>query len=174
MEGDKWEAPWSEIDARVRNVLDNYDVIKLVADPTSRRDIISEWYADYDVVEEFWFSNRGKFGRIVSQFEGFVTAKHIKWEDPLIRTHVLNCHTEEIPGDMQIIRQDTKWSDRYIGAAQAACLAVEAAALAIRDGALGSRENSVFSFSNEGFRNGMLGKPAEPEIKRKPPRFTVF
>jgi hypothetical protein len=178
MEGDKWEANWDEIDARVRNVIDHYDVIKLVADPVSRRDVISEWYADYGIVEEFWLSNRAKFGRAVQQFEQFVTAKHIKWEDPVLSKHVLNCHAEEIPGDLYIIRQDTKWSDRFIGAAQAACLAVEAAALAIQDGALAERKNTVFSFSNEGFRNGLLGKrPSdefEQKVRRNPPPFVML
>jgi len=156
--GQKWEAPWDEIDARVRNVIENYDVIKMVADPVARRDKVSEWYADFEIVEEFWFSNRAKFGRAVQQFEQFVMAKHLKWESPLLSNHVLNCHAEEIPGDLYIIRQDTKFSDRYIGAAQAACLAVEAAALAIQDGAIKSKKNTVFSFSNEGYRNGLRGR----------------
>jgi len=45
-----WEVPWDEVDARVRNILDYYDCIKLVADPVSRRDVISKWYADYEDV----------------------------------------------------------------------------------------------------------------------------
>jgi len=141
-----WKAPWDEIDARVRNVLDHHDCIKLVADPTCRRDVIAEWYADYeDVVEEFWFSNKGKFARAVDQFENQVSAKRISWESKDISRHVLNAHVEEVPGG-QIIRQDTPYSERFIAAALASILAVEAAALAIQDGALQRRDKTIFSY----------------------------
>src|SRR5574338_22692 len=141
-----WSVPWEQVDLRVRNVMDNYDCIKLVADPTSRRDKISEWYADYeDVVEEFWFSNRARYARACQQFEDQVSAQRVRWEDALISEHVLNSHTEEVPGGF-IIRKDTPYSTFWIGAAQAAVLAVEAAALAIQDGALKRRESTIFSY----------------------------
>lgn len=143
---DLWEANWNEIDGRVRNVLNNHDCIKFLADPVSRRDVVSKWYADYeDVVEEFWFSNRGKFARIVEQFEKAVKAKRISWEDLDICRHVLNAHSEEVPNGC-IIRKETKFSKRYISMAQAALLAVEAASLAIQDGALSEDDSYFFSF----------------------------
>lgn len=140
-----WEVPWSEVDARVRNVLDYYDVIKLIVDPVNRRDISSQWYADYpDLVEEFYFTNKGKFSKLCEQFETQVEAKRIKWNSHDVSRHVLNSHSEEVPGG-KIIRQDTPFSTRYIGGAQAALLAVEAASLAIQDGAL-KEDNVLFSF----------------------------
>jgi phage terminase large subunit-like protein len=141
-----WQANWEEIDARVRNILDNYNVAKLLADPVSRRDVISKWYADYPkVIEEFWFSNKGKHAKLVQQFERGVTAKRVLWENQDICRHVLNCHTEEVPGGF-IIRQETPGSSRYISMAQASLLAVEAAALAIQDGALDTDDKYMFSF----------------------------
>lgn len=144
--GDSWEANWGEIDGRMRNVLDHYDCIKVLADPTCRRDVIAKWYADYGkIIEEFWFSNRNKFARITEQFENAVHGKRILWENQDICRHILNSHEEEVPGG-KIIRTETKHCDRYIAAAQAALLAVEAASLAIQDGALDEDNHFMFSF----------------------------
>ena len=140
-----WEAPWDEIDARVRNVMAHYDVQKLLADPVNRRDMVSKWYADFpNVVEEYWLSNKGKFARAVQQFERMVEAGKIQWNSGDISRHILNAYTEEITGGQHIIRQDTPHSTRFISGAQAAVIAVEAAYLAIADGGLSSRE--LFSY----------------------------
>lgn len=142
----KWEANWNEIDARVRNILKNYDVIKMCADPVSRRDVVARWCSDFDdVVEEFWLSNKGKTARITKQFEQQVRARKVLWQNQDICRHILNCHTEEVAGGV-IIRKETKYSDRFISAAQASLLAVEAAALAIHDGALDDDDAYVFTF----------------------------
>lgn len=142
----EWRAPWNEIDGRMRNILDNLDVVFVCAEPSHRRDLIAKWHADYgDHVEEFWFSNRAKYARACLQFEDQVNARNIKWEDGAINRHVLNTHTEEVPGGY-IVRQETEHSTRYIALAQAAILAVEAAALAIHDGAISSQESILFSY----------------------------
>lgn len=132
----EWSVPWDEVDARVRTVLDNYNIIKMVVDPVNRRDVQARWYADYpDVVEEFWFGNKGKFARAVEQFETAVRGKRISWGSEDISRHVLNAHTEEVAGGL-IIRKETPNSTRYISGAQASILALEAATLAIQDGGL--------------------------------------
>lgn len=142
----EWQAPWGEIDGRMRNLLDHLDVAMVLCDPVHRRDVVAGWHGDYgDYIEEFWFTNRAKFARAVQQFENMVYGQRLKWEDGAISRHVLNAHTEEVPGGF-IIRHETEKTTRYIALAQAAVLAVEAAALAIHDGAISSKESVLFSY----------------------------
>jgi hypothetical protein len=141
----QWKVDWDDVDGRVRNVLKFYNVHKFIVDPISRRDVSSQWRADFgDLVEEFWLGNKGKTARTVEQFENMVAGGRIKWKSENISRHVLNCHTTEVPGG-QIIRKDTQYSRRYISGAEASLLAVEAASLAIQDGGL-SDGGYIFSF----------------------------
>ncbi len=141
-----WEVPFHEVDARVRKVLNTYDVVKLLADPTQYQDIIGRWYSDFeDEVEEFWINNKTKMAKAIEQFESSVYSKRLTYEDSDISRHILNCHAEEVPQGY-IIRQENKHSFRYIFGAQAAVLALEAAIVAIEEGALNKRDNTLYIF----------------------------
>lgn len=142
-----WEVPFAEVDARVRKIMKTYNVAKLFADPEKYQDIIGRWYVDYeDEIEEFWLSNKTKFARAVEQFESAVEQKRILWADDNLNRHVLACHTSEVPQGFTL-RQETKYSSRYIFGAQAAVLAFEAATVAIEEGYLKPRvDNTLYTF----------------------------
>lgn len=140
-----WTADWDDIDGRVRNILDNYNVHKMLVCPVNRRDITSKWWADNEkLVEEFWFSSKSNHSKVVEQFEKAVEGNRVKWESADISRHILNSHTTEVPNG-KIIRKDTPHSSRYIGGALASLLAVEAGSLAIQEGAL-TKGGHLFSF----------------------------
>lgn len=147
-----WEVSTVAVDRRIRKVIEDYEVVKFLADPQSWQDIIGRWSIDFGknnqdkpLVVEFWSNNRTKMSKAVEQFETAVTGQRISWNDEQISRHVLSCHTEEVPQGY-VIRPETKYSNRYIIGAQAAVLALEAAVLAIEEGALKETDNYVFSF----------------------------
>ncbi len=149
-----WEVPHTEIEARIKNLVEKYDVWKILADPQSYQDIIGRWSkefgenpADKPMVEEFWTQqNKTKMSRAVEQFEEAVVSKRLSWRDPQINQHVLNCHTEEVPGGF-VLRKENKHSKRYIVAALAAVLALEASVLAIEEGAMDeSQDGELYRF----------------------------
>lgn len=142
-----WEVPFAEIDAKVRKILDKYDVAKFFADPAQYQDIIGRWYSDYDnEVEEFWISNRTKMAHAVEQFETAVDTRRLSHYSDNISRHVLNCHIEEVTQGVTL-RQETKYTSRYIFGAQAAVLALEAATVAIEEGALKPKvDDTLYTF----------------------------
>lgn len=146
----EWEVPFAEVDSKVRRVLEKYNVAKLFADPAQYQDIIGRWYADYEkqkTVEEFWIATKTKMGRAVEQFETAVEGKRLTYISDNISRHVLNTHTEEIPGGLYTLRQETKYTNKYIFGAQAAVLAFEAAKAAIEDGYLiEPPDNTLYTF----------------------------
>lgn len=143
-----WEVPAAEVDAKMRKTLEKYRVYKLCADPPPFQDIIGRWYSDYEeIVEEFWLSNKTNSARAVEQFESAVEGRRLIYlADGDISRHVLSCHTEDVPQGVNL-RQETKYSTRYIFGAQAAVLAVEAAKIAIEEGALKEDiDNALYTF----------------------------
>ena len=150
----EWEVPHDEIDSRIENVVYRYNVFKLLCDPQHYQDVVGKWAAKFGeseleqpLVEEFWTANnKTKMARAVEQFSDAVLSKRLSWKDGQLNRHILNCHTEEVPGGFTL-RKETPHSKRYIVAAQAAVLALEAATLAIEEGALEERpDNNLFSF----------------------------
>lgn len=142
-----WEVPFKDVDARIRKILERYNVAKLFGDPAQYQDIIGRWYSDYeDEVEEFWISNKTKMARAVEQFETAVNDKRLGYFSNKISRHVMSCHTDEVPQG-HVIRQENKHSNRYIFGAQAAVLAFEAATVAIEEGFLKSKpDNTLYTF----------------------------
>lgn len=143
---DTWEVPQLSVDKRVREVLNTYNVKKMLCDPVSYQVMVGEWYADHEgIVEEFWTSSNTKMARGVEQFETAVKTKRIQWNDKQVNQHVLNAHIKETTqGD--VIRKDVKLSKRYITGAQAAILALEASVIAIMEGALNEVDNELWTF----------------------------
>ena len=143
---DTWEAPQEAVDKQVREVLETYNVKKMLGDPTNFSVKLGEWYSAHEkVVEEFWVSSNTKMARAVEQFETAVKTVRVRWNDPQINSHVLNCHIHPTTqGD--VIRKDTKLSKRYITAAQAAVLALEASVIAIEEGGLVEKDKSFWVY----------------------------
>jgi phage terminase large subunit-like protein len=142
-----WEVPFKEVDDTVRKTLSKYNVAKLFADPAQYQDIIGRWYVDHDtVVEEFWIANKTKMARAVEQFESAVDSRRVLYLHEDISRHVLGSHTEEVPQGY-VLRQETKYTTRYIFGAQAAVLAFEAATVAIEEGALKPKvDDALYTF----------------------------
>lgn len=142
-----WEVPYTEVDTRLRKLLSLPGCKKLIADPENWQEIIGRIYADYpEQVEEFWLTkNRSKAAKAIEQFETAAKTKRVKWSDPKLRQHILNCHVEELPQGV-LIRKETPRSTRYISGAQAAVLALEAAVLSVEEGALNQSGGYLYSF----------------------------
>lgn len=153
-EKDDYEVPFTQVDAKIRKILANYPVYKLLADPTQYQDVVGRWHSDFqDEVEEFWLANKTKMAKAVEQFESAVYSKRTSWKDASLSRHILNCHVDEVPGAPrddgspgQVVRQENKHSFRYIFGAQAAVLAVEAAVIAIEEGALNESDGTLYIF----------------------------
>ncbi len=142
----KWELPTTEVDAKVRKILAEYNVFKLFSDPQPLQDIIGKWYADYeDEVEEFWISTKTKMARACEQFEASVYDKRLLNTSKAVDIHVRAAHTEEVTQGY-VIRQETRDSKRYIFGAQAAVLAVEAGVTAIEEGALKVVDDTIYGY----------------------------
>jgi len=143
---EKWEVSATAVDKRIRKLIDDYDVYKVVADQQSFQDIIGRWSIDYeDVIEETSVQNKTKMSRYCEAFESAVVGKRLKYNDDQISRHVLNCHEVETPTGYTI-RQETRHTTRYIIGAQAAVLAWEAGILAIEEGAMKSKVGTLYSF----------------------------
>lgn len=145
-----WEVPTTQVDNKVRKVLEKYDAYHMLCEPTGWADIIGRWAADYEdelKIEELWQTSKAKMAKAVEQFESAVNDQRVVyWDQPDLTRHINNCHVDETPqGDL--IRKRTTHSPDYINAAQAAVLALEAAVIAIEDGALkGGYSGEVWSF----------------------------
>ena len=145
---DDWEVPFTEVDTRVRKILESDECWKLVANPEMWKEIVGRWAGDYeDKVEGFWLTkNKSKAANVVEQFETAVKAQRTRWYDPSLTRHILNAHTIETPQGI-LIRKETPHSERYISAAQAAILAMEAGVLSIEEGALKPKKKTgLYSF----------------------------
>lgn len=141
-----WEVPFVDVDSTVRKTLEKYDVAKFLAEPSQYQDIVGRWYSDFpDQVEEFWMSNKTKQAQAVEQFESAVNSNRLVWEHEDISRHVLNCHVDEVPQGFTL-RQETKYTFRFIFGAQAAVLALEAAKIAIEEGALNEKDSGLYFF----------------------------
>lgn len=140
-----WEVSQESLDKHVREVLDVYNVKKMLCDPRNHQILVGEWYAANEgIVEEMWTSSNTKMARAVEQFETAVKTNRVKWNDSQINAHVLNAHIQQTSqGD--VIRKDTKLSKRYISGAQAAILALEASVIAIMEGGLVEKDNVFWS-----------------------------
>jgi len=142
-----WEVPFAQLDAKLRKIMNTYNVVKLIAAPDQYQDIVGRWWADYeDEAEEFWMSNKTKVARAVEQFESAVGQQRLSYLDKDISRHVLNCHTEDVPQGV-VLRQETKYTSRYIFGAQAAVLAFAGATLAIEEGLLRPKvDDTLYTF----------------------------
>jgi phage terminase large subunit-like protein len=143
-----WEVDFVSVDLFVREMLENYNVVRMNCDPAYWQDIVGRWAIDFEGIVWEWWTNRKK--AMAESNERFSTAvatgalKH-KNEEVLTR-HVLNAHVEETPwGDL--LRKDIRGGSRKIDAAVAAVLAYEARGEAIEDGFLQQDASSyVYSF----------------------------
>lgn len=138
--GREWEVPYTKIDAKVRQILDKYEVYNVVASPENFQDIVGRWSIDYEgevEVEELWASrSRQKMHDAIELFETAVRDQRLIHDgNPDLTRHVKNCFLDEV-NQFRLIRQVTSSTDRYIVAAEAAVLSVYAALEAIEDGAL--------------------------------------
>lgn len=143
-----WEVDFVSVDLFVRNMLEEYNVIRMNCDPAYWQDIVGRWSIDYDGVVWEWWTNRKKaMAESNERFHTAVVQREIKHKnDPVLTRHVLNAHIEETPwGDL--LRKDIRGGSRKIDAAVASVLAYEARGEAIEDGFLAKkRKNTVYTF----------------------------
>lgn len=141
----EWEAPVKKIDKKIRKVLNDRDVSLCFCEPERWQDIIAEWHADYEVVEEFWWSNKMKTVRATEEFESAVYELRVCHNDERLDRHVYNAQIEEYPQG-RTIRKEFPDSKKHIVLAQAAILAFCAASTAIEEGALNGRDNTLYTY----------------------------
>lgn len=148
-EGDKtWEVNFVAVDLYVRDMLENYNVVRMNCDPAYWQDIVGRWSIDFeDIVWEWWTNRKKAMAEANERFHTAVeTGSIIHPGDEVLTRHVLNAHTDETPwGDL--LRKDIKGGSRKIDAAIASVLAYEARAEAIEDGFYTEEQDSyVYSF----------------------------
>jgi len=143
-----WEVDFVSVDLFVRDLLENYNVVRMNCDPAYWQDIVGRWAIDFeDIVWEFWTSRKKQMAEANERFQTAVyTGALIHPGDELLTRHILNAHVTETPyGD--ILRKDVKGGANKIDAAIACVLAYEARGEAIEDGFLrGEPSNYVYSF----------------------------
>lgn len=144
----EWEVNFVAVDLYVRDMLENYNVVRMNCDPAYWQDIVGRWSIDFeDIVWEWWTNRKKAMAEANERFHTAVeTGSIIHPGDETFTRHVLNAHTEETPwGDL--IRKEIKGSSRKIDAAVAAVLAYEARGEAIEDGFFTEeQDNYVYSF----------------------------
>lgn len=144
----EWEVPFVMVDTKVREVLEDYNVVWMYADPAYWQDIVGRWALDFeDTVFEYWTNRKNVMSRAIERFETAVENKQISWDgNPVLGLHALNAQYEETPYG-KIIKKEARGSSRKIDAIMAAILALEARGDAIEDGRdSDGPENTVFSF----------------------------
>jgi hypothetical protein len=141
----EWKVPFDQIDTKVRKTLEERDVCLGFFEPERWQDIVARWHADYEVVEEFWWSNKQKIVRATEQFESAVDELRLSHNDERLTRHVYNAQIEEYPQG-RTIRKESKGSSKHIALAQAAILAYTAATVAIDEGALSDRDNHLYTW----------------------------
>jgi len=148
-EGDKnWEVNFVAVDLYVREMLENYNVIRMNCDPAYWQDIVGRWAIDYeDIVWEWWTNRKKAMAESNERFHTAVeTGNIVHPGDEVLTRHILNAHTDETPwGDL--LRKDIRGGSRKIDAAIASVLAYEARGEAIEDGFYSKdADNTVYSF----------------------------
>lgn len=144
----EWEVDFVSVDLFVREMLENYNVVRMNCDPAYWQDIVGRWAQDYDgIVWEWWTSRKKAMAESNERFSTAVAQAQLSHPgDETFTRHILNAHIEETPWG-ELLRKDIRGGSRKIDAAVAAVLAYEARAEAIEDGFLqDDASNYVFTF----------------------------
>lgn len=135
-----WQVPLPEVDARVREAFDEYDVVGFFADPRLWETSVVNWEAEYgqrlkakmsvNHPIQWWFTP-SKIVKATAEFEQAVLDKRISHNGSSVLTrHVLNARRRVSNQGMQIAKPHPD-SDRKIDAAVAAILAWQARLAAV-------------------------------------------
>lgn len=139
-----WEVPYAEIDGRMRQIFEKYNVYNVVASPESFQDIVGRWAIDYEgsiEIEELWTSrNRQRNADCIEMFETAVKDQRLIHDGNVdLSRHVMNCFVDVV-AQGNLLKQE---GQRHIAAAEAAILSFKAAQEAIEDGALKERPDAT-------------------------------
>ena len=143
-----WEVPFALVDARVRYVLEEFNVVWMYADPAHWQDIVGRWALDFDdTVFEWWTNRRNVMTKALERFETSINQGLITWDgNPILNEHALNAQMEETPYG-KLLKKEARGSSRKIDGIMAAVIALEARADAIEDGRDSDGPNStLYSF----------------------------
>ncbi|MDF3283368.1 terminase large subunit [Gordonia sp. N1V] len=126
----RWRVPRADVDAKVREMFDRYDVVELAADPWGWRSEIETWAARHGErrVLQWNTANAQRMAPATDRFYAAVTTgqlTHDGAED--LAAHLGNCVAKSTPqGDL--VSKDKRGSPRKIDAAVAAIVALDRAA----------------------------------------------
>ena len=121
-----WTVPRREVDAKLAEAMDNYEVIELACDPPGWHREIAEWGETYEQVVVLFETNRPReMAPACDRFRSGVLEGGLTHEgDPTLARHVANCVVRESSSGIVITKPDPT---RKIDAAVAAVVAFERA-----------------------------------------------
>lgn len=126
----RWRVPRSQVDERVDELFDRYDVVELAADPWGWRSEIEAWATRHGErrVLQWNTAHAARMAPATDRFYAAVTTGTLSHDgDPDLATHLGNCVAKSTPqGDL--VSKDKKGSPRKIDAAVAAIVALDRSA----------------------------------------------
>ena len=89
---DDWEVPEAEVTEKVYELMRDYRVLKLYADPPHWTNVIGEWSVKYpDVVEEWWTNRRRPMYRAIRAYREAMSSGRVSHNgDPRLERHIGN------------------------------------------------------------------------------------
>lgn len=141
-----WQVPTDEVDSCVRGLFEEYDVVRMYADPPYWQSWISTWAGDPeigDAVMEFWTNRRRQMAWALEGFETAIRDRSLSHTgDERLKRHLGNSRRHDLPERdeeghaLWLIRKDRQNSPHKIDLAMAAVLSWTARMHAIAAGAL--------------------------------------
>lgn len=148
-----WQVPADEVDATVRALFTEYQVVRMYADPPYWQSWIAAWKGDFgdEKVSEWWTNRRRPMTAALENFDSAIKDRQISHDgDARMKRHLGNARRHDLPQrDEQgkalwLIRKDRPDSTQKIDLAPAAVLSWEARTDAIAAGALTSDAASKY------------------------------
>lgn len=89
---DDWEVPEAEVTEKVYELMRDYRVLKLYADPPHWTNVVGEWSVRYpDVVEEWWTNRRRPMYRAIRAYREAMSSGRVSHNgDPDLERHIGN------------------------------------------------------------------------------------
>lgn len=144
-----WRVPVADVDAKVRELFDTYDVWRMYADPPFWQEWIAKWQGDFvdekgdPKVLEWWTNRRNQMAAALENFDTAIRTGTIAHDgDTRYQKHLGHSRRINLGRDKEterviwLIAKDRKHSPNKIDIAMAGCLSFEARTDAIAAGVL--------------------------------------